>query len=214
MTNPAAMFGGDVGIDDRVADPLDLLDQWLGRVPRVDATDAAAADFTTTPVMALATLDERGDPWVRHVLLSAYGRGRLHFHTDQRSAKAAELAAHPRAAATIVWPDIGRQLSVSGPVTHEPAAEAALAFGRRTRHLQLLAWLNDVELAQRSEADRIRVWADHDAARPALAPPTTWAGYVLAPERITFWRGGPDRPSQRVACRRDPVGWTVERLPG
>jgi pyridoxamine 5'-phosphate oxidase len=209
--NPATMFGSDVGADVAVEDPLDLLDRWLERVNR---SGAQATDVTTTPLMALATLDGDGYPRVRHVLLSAYDRGRLHFHTDQRSAKAAELAAHPRAGATIVWPEIARQLSVSGHVSRESDAEAALAFTHRTRYLQLLAWVNDGELAQRLEAERMQAWDVFAAAHPALEPPPTWAGYVLVPERITFWRGVADGPSQRVACRRSDAVWAIERLPG
>jgi pyridoxamine 5'-phosphate oxidase len=209
--NPATMFGSDMEPDAAVEDPLELLDRWLEPVNR---TGAESTDMTTTPLMALATLDGDGYPRVRHVLLSAYDRGGLHFHTDQRSAKAVELAAHPRAGATIVWPEVGRQLSISGPISRESEAEAALAFARRTRYLQLLAWVNDAELAQRPEAERTQIWGAFAAEHPSLEPPPTWTGYVLMPEQITFWRGVADGPSQRVACRRSDATWSIERLPG
>ncbi len=209
--NPASMFGSDAGPDEAVGDPVALLDRWLARV---GADGPLSTDATTTPLMALATVDGEGLPRVRHVLLSSYERGRLHFHTDERSAKAAELAADPRAGVTLVWPEIPRQLSISGHVTREPAAEAALAFARRTRYLQLLAWVNDDALAQRPQAERSRIWDAFEADHPTLEPPATWAGYVLEAERITFWRGGPHGPSQRLACRRTPAAWSIERLPG
>ena len=50
--------------------------------------------------------------------------------------------------------------------------------------------------------------------RVTVEPPPTWTGYVLVVERITFWRGVPDGPSQRVACRRSDATWSIERLPG
>ena len=164
--------------------------------------------------MALATVGADGAPRIRHVLLSSYDRGRLHFHTDERTDKAAELAADPRAAATIVWPEIPRQLGVVGSVVAESEAEQAAAYARRTRYLQLLAWVNDDELAQRGEAERKRAWAAYDAQHPALTPPPTWIGCVLVAERITFWRGAPDGPSHRIACERTDAGWSIERLPG
>jgi pyridoxamine 5'-phosphate oxidase len=208
--NPATLFGHDTDWDAPVEDPLDLLDLWLA-----PASGAGGdVDSMTTPLMALATLDADGFPRVRHVLLSAYDRGRLHFHTDARSDKAAQLAAHPKAGATIVWPDVPRQLSLSGSVALESEAERALGFSRRTRYLQLLAWVNDAELAQLSAAERTRAWTAYDLAHPTLVPPPTWTGYVLVPEHITFWRGGPEGPSQRVACRRRADGWSVQRLPG
>ncbi len=208
--NPASMFGADIEPDAPVGDPLDLLDLWLARVDGA----TPATDVTTTPLMALATVGADGSPWVRHVLLSAYDRGRLHFHTDERTAKAAELAADPRAAATIVWPEIPRQLAVAGAVVAESVDEQAVAYARRTRYLQLLAWVNDAELARCAEADRARAWNAFDAEHPALEPPPTWTGYVLVPERITFWRGASDGPSQRISCERIETGWSIERLPG
>jgi pyridoxamine 5'-phosphate oxidase len=207
------MFGHDIDIDVAVQDPLDLLDAWLARV---DAPDGAGegTDALSTPLMALATVDAEGYPRVRHVLLSAYDRGRLHFHTDARSAKAAQLADSPRAGATIVWPENARQLSVSGRVVPETPEESALVYTRRTRYLQILAWVNDPELAAMGAADRQRTWAAFAREHATLEPPPTWTGYVLVPEIITFWRGDSDGPSQRVLCRRAYDGWAIERLPG
>ena len=211
--NPALLFGTDIDADAPVDDPLDLLDRWLARAGRADS-GAAGVDSTNTPLMALATLGTDGSPQVRHVLLSAHDRGRLHFHTDARAAKVAELAANPQAAATFVWPEIPRQLGVSGEVVAETTGEQAAAYAHRSRYLQLLAWLNDADLARRGQADRRRAWAEFESLHPALEPPPTWVGYVLVAERITFWRGLPDAPSQRIACRRTGGSWSIERLPG
>jgi pyridoxamine 5'-phosphate oxidase len=207
--NPATMFGGDIASDAPVHDPLNLLDLWLAPVD-----GAAPCDSATTPLMALATVSADGSPRIRHVLLSSYDRGRLHFHTDERSAKAAELAADPRAAATIVWPEIPRQLAVAGTVVAESTDEQAVAYSRRARYLQLLACVNDAELAQRSEADRKVAWDAYGESHPTLTPPPTWIGLVLVPTHITFWRGVSDGPSQRISCHRTDEGWSIERLPG
>jgi pyridoxamine 5'-phosphate oxidase len=210
MSNPTIAFGADIGLDDPVEDPLDLLDRWLAPV----GANSRATDMTTTPLMALATVGPDGAPRVRHVLLSSYDRGRLHFHTDARTAKAAELAADARVAATIVWPEIPRQLTVLGSVTAEDGDEQARAFAQRSRYLQLLAWVNDHELAQLSAAERAAAWAAYDEAHGTLAPPPTWSGYVIVAQQITFWRGGYDAPSQRIFCKHERSGWHVERLPG
>jgi pyridoxamine 5'-phosphate oxidase len=207
--NPATMFGGDIASDAPVHEPLDLLDLWLSQVD-----GATASDVTTTPLMALATVSADGSPRIRHVLLSSYDRGRLHFHTDQRTDKAAQLAADPRAAATIVWPEIPRQLAVAGRVVAETEDEQIAAYSRRTRYLQLLAWVNDAELAQRSETERKSAWDAYDESHPTLAPPPTWIGRVLIVEHISFWRGGSEGPSQRISCERADGGWSIERLPG
>ena len=212
--NPAALFGEDIAEDAPLEDPLELLGLWLARVGDTAADTDAGADASTTPLMALATVDAHGDPRVRHVLLSAHDAAGLHFHTDALSEKAAQLAAHPRAAATIVWPEIPRQLSVAGPVIPEAPDAAAAAFTRRSRYLQLLAWVNDAELAQLDAPARRARFAAYDAAHPRLDPPPTWSGWILVPERITFWRGGADAPSLRIGCVRAGSGWEIARLPG
>jgi pyridoxamine 5'-phosphate oxidase len=211
--NGGDTFGGDVAADAAVADPLDLLDRWLGHVDPT-GSEPGSGGPGTTPLMALATVGSDGLPRVRHVLLSSYDRGRLHFHSDTRSEKAAELAAAPGAAVTLVWPDAVRQLSVIGPVVVETAAEQRSAYARRSRYLQVLAWLNDVALAQLAEPERERVWAEFDREHPTVEPPPTWTGYALVAERIAFWRGGGEGPSQRLACHRTGTRWSVERLPG
>jgi pyridoxamine 5'-phosphate oxidase len=208
--NSAELFGTDIAPDATVEDPLELLGRWLARAGGA----AAGTDHATTPLMALATLDAEGFPRVRHVLLSSYDAGGLHFHTDDRTEKAGELRDHPRAGATLVWPQIPRQLTLSGRVVVESDAEAAAAYRRRTRYLQLLAWVNTPELAQRPTAERHAAFETYDRDHAELAPPPTWRGFVLLPERISFWRGGPEGPSQRLSCRRDGADWSMQRLPG
>jgi len=214
MSNPTTSFGEDIGVDDPVEDPLDLLDLWLAPVGANSSASSGGTDMTTTPLMALATVGHDGAPRLRHVLLSSYDRGRLHFHTDARTAKAAELAADARVAATIVWSEIPRQLTVLGSVVAEGGDDQARAFAQRSRYLQLLAWVNDHELAQRNATERAAAWAAYDEAHDILAPPPTWTGYVIVAEHITFWRGCVDGPSQRIDCVQEPSGWHVERLPG
>ena len=85
------------------ADPLELAAAWL-----------PAAEDGPGPTMTLSTLGLDGYPSARTVLLSRFDGERLHFHTDSRSRKAAELAALPRAAVTLVWPEAARQLVVVG----------------------------------------------------------------------------------------------------
>ncbi|MFS2031626.1 pyridoxamine 5'-phosphate oxidase family protein [Curtobacterium sp. CT11-45] len=93
------------GVDDAPVptDPLALAASWL----------PAAAD-APGPTMTLSTVGLDGYPDARTVLLSLFDGERLHFHTDSRSRKAAELAAVPRAAVTLHWPEAARQLVVVG----------------------------------------------------------------------------------------------------
>jgi pyridoxamine 5'-phosphate oxidase len=202
--NPDDTFGSDVAIDEAVEDPLALLRQWLAR-----------CDGAATPLMTLSTVDDDGYPDSRHLLLSRCDTdGRISFHTDSRSRKAAELATSPRASVAVVWPRLARQLVVTGDVVIDDEAGQEAAYAQRSRYLQLLAWLNDKATAEVPVAERRAGWAAFDAAHPLLRPPPTWVGYLLAPRRIIFWRGDPAAASNRLLCERTAAGWTVERRPG
>jgi pyridoxamine 5'-phosphate oxidase len=165
--------------------------------------------------MTLSTIGLDGYPSARTVLLSAFDGARLHFHTDARSRKAAELAAVPRATVTIVQPTASRQLVVTGDVEPVTPEEAEAAYAARSRYLQVLAWLNDHELAGQPEAQRRERWAAFERANAdALTPPAEWRGYALTPIRMLFWQGDGDGPSNRLAYERTDDGWSLQHWPG
>ncbi|MFT4125152.1 MAG: pyridoxamine 5'-phosphate oxidase family protein [Gordonia sp. (in: high G+C Gram-positive bacteria)] len=202
MISTGTRFGADCPPDEqRTVDPMSLLRRWI---PSGDPP----------PLMALATLGQDGYPRVRHVLLSACVGDHIYFHTDSRSAKVAELAAAPRAAVTLAWPEVARQVVAHGDVRPAEPAELRRAYAERSRYLQLLAWLNDAEHAALDTPGRHQRWQAFDLAHPHLEPPPTWTGYTLAPREITFWRGDAAGPSQRTRFIRDGTSWRTEVLPG
>ncbi|PYY32388.1 pyridoxal 5'-phosphate synthase [Curtobacterium sp. MCBD17_030] len=188
------------------ADPLVLAAAWL-----------PPAGSGVTPTMTLSTIGLDGYPSARTVLLSQFDGQRLHFHSDTRSRKAAELAAVPRASVTIVWPEAARQLVVTGDVARVTDREARIAYAARTHYLQVLAWVNDADLAAVPADERRTRWASFEATGGGapLDPPATWGGYALTPVRMLFWTGATDGPSNRLAYERRADGsWGSEAWPG
>ncbi|TQS42868.1 pyridoxamine 5'-phosphate oxidase family protein [Cryptosporangium phraense] len=167
------------------------------------------------PPMTLATLDADGYPDARTVLLSALDDHGVQFHTDARSRKAAELAAAPRACVVIPIGERDRQITLVGDV--EPLGPDALreAYRRRTRYLQVLAWVNSDELAARPAGQRHQAWQAFEDTNPGpLEPPATWTGFRLRPHRVTFWTADELGPSTRLEYRRSGDGWTTHALAG
>lgn len=168
------------------------------------------ADYDKPP-MTLSTLGPDGYPDARTVLLSGVDTGSVHFHTDARSRKAAQLAADPRASAVVLLE--GRQIVLVGDV--EPLDAPRGGYRLRTRYLQVLAWVNTHELAARPPDVRRSTWKQFEEAHPGpLEPPPTWAGYRLRPRRLTFWTADDAGPSTRVEYTRGDRGWTVRALAG
>jgi pyridoxamine 5'-phosphate oxidase len=165
--------------------------------------------------MVLATADAAGSPSARTVLLKGYdGRG-LRFFTNLGSAKAAELAANPRAAVVFPWHPVARQVRVAGAVVAVDRGEVEEYFASRPRDSQLGAWASAQSTVVPSRAALDAALADVAARFPAEVPaPPGWGGYRVVPDSWEFWAGRVGRLHDRLRYRRtDPSGgWTVERL--
>ena len=187
-------------------EPFAALTEWL-----------PANDDHARPLIALATVDAEGRPDSRNVLLSEFDRSGFVVHTDSRSRKVADIAAHPEVAFSIAWPAELRQLTVQGVARRSSAEGEQVAYLRRSRYLQLLAWLNTAEFALLPTSEQEEKWAAFDAAHPdgTLTPPDTWLGFVIEPTRITFWAGNPRSASRRTEYTRAADGtWSTATLPG
>lgn len=212
-----------------VTDPTVLFDTWMSDFRALIAEDAGltwppvSGDLSEVPpvLMTLATVGPDGYPRTRNVMVSHTGAagspaaGRIYLHTDSRSDKARHIGADPKVSLTVLAPDRSRQVTVVGDAVRSDPDEEAEAFSGRVRYLQLLAWLNDSDLAQRPEDERHRTWAQFAAAHPDLSstPPDTWAGYAVVPREYLFWTADSDGPSRRLHFTR-PSGRLPDTVPG
>src|SRR4051812_48305813 len=179
-----------------------LWDALLGRTP-ADAT-----------AMIVATADAAGQPSARTVLLKGLDERGFAFFTNYESLKGRDLAENPRAALVFYWPALERQVLVSGSVTKLPAAESEAYFRTRPRGSRIAAWASRQSSVVDSRAQLEHQWAEADARFPGdtVPPPPYWGGYVLAPSRIEFWQGRPNRLHDRFSYVREAGRWIVHRL--
>jgi pyridoxamine 5'-phosphate oxidase len=171
-------------------------------------------DDPERPQMTLSTVAEDGHADARTVLLTEFDAEGFYFHTDARSRKAAQLAANPFVALTVLWPGFTRQLIVQGIAVPAPAEEVAAAYRKRSPYLQQLAWQNTADFAQLPLAERVALWREYAQAHDGFAQPPTWLGFLVRPRRITFWEGNPEAASLRTEYTATVEGWQVTRLPG
>ncbi|SDN62001.1 pyridoxine/pyridoxamine 5'-phosphate oxidase [Allokutzneria albata] len=186
--------------------PSPLFAAWLA--------EAVEAGVREPHAVTLSTVDGRGRPSARVLILKDLKGDGWQFASTRAGRKGRELAANPRAALTFYWSALGRQVRVRGAVSaagadvsaadflgRSPSARAVALAGRQGQRLT-----DPGEVGPAVEQARARIDAD-----PGLVSPD-WTLYTLHADEVEFWQGDPDRRHIRLSYRLGEDGWTKELL--
>jgi pyridoxamine 5'-phosphate oxidase len=189
------------------ADPLGAVRAWYD--------EAVAAGVPEPNAMALATATPDGAPSVRIVLMKGIDDRGVQFFTNYESRKGRELAANARAAITLYWQPLERQVRMEGAVeVLEPSASDAY-FASRPRGSRLGAWASrqGTPIAGREELEAALAAAEERYPDEDVPRPPYWGGYRLVPHAVELWQGRPSRLHDRTHwLRQADGGWRTERL--
>jgi pyridoxamine 5'-phosphate oxidase len=164
--------------------------------------------------MALATVEEGGQPSVRIVLLKAYDEQGFVFYTNYEGRKGRQLLAHPKAALCFYWAAIDIQVRIEGSVTKVADADADAYFGTRARLSQLGAWASrQSEPLENANAldERVRKYEEQFEGKD-IPRPGFWSGFRVQPDRIEFWKAKPNRLHERHLYTRSGSGWKIQTI--
>lgn len=188
------------------ADPLAEFGRWF--------TQAQEAQVLEPNAMTLATATRDGIPSARIVLLKGYDERGFVFFTDYRSQKGTELEQNPQASLVFFWPELERQVRISGPVSVVSRDESEAYFQTRPRPSQLSTWVSSqsqVIAGRKLLEDGVK---KVEGQFPGQVPlPPHWGGFRVTPETVEFWQGRESRLHDRLRyLRKKGGGWQVERL--
>jgi pyridoxamine 5'-phosphate oxidase len=187
------------------------LDPEPHRQFRIWLDEAAAAGEVMANAMALATVGTDGLPSLRMMLLEDFDERGFVIQTNLESPKAAALRATPAAALAFFWPQLVRQVRVTGSVEPLPRDEMAVYYTRTPSSVQamLRACRQSQVIPDRATLERLYT---ESLQVPDPTLPDHWGGYRLRAATIEFWQGRENWLQDRLRYTRTDDGWRIERL--
>jgi len=188
-------------------DPMELFAQWLEQ--------ARASGLTDPTAMTLSTVGPDGLPSSRIVLLKRIEAGKLFFFTNYGSRKAKEISSGSGVAAHFYWPELERQVKISGCTSIINEKESDHYFQTRPHESKISTWVSsqsevipDRKYLELAYEKLLNKYKDSDQ----IPRPSSWGGYAISPLRIEFWQGGIHRLHDRIEYTLKDKVWSRVRL--
>lgn len=188
-------------------DPLQLLNGWMAEASKSEIPDPTA--------MTLSTVDQDGFPSSRIVLLKNIQENRLIFFTNYNSRKGREILNSPKVAANLYWPQLERQVKISGVATPLDEKTSDLYFQSRPFESKISAWASPQSevVPHRSYLEReYKKYLEKFRASKEVPRPSNWGGFAIKPIRMEFWQGGRYRLHDRFEYTCKERVWRCVRL--
>ena len=199
---------GDLNLTEELLEknPFDQFKLWFEETLVSEKSDPTA--------MVVSTVDKRGWPDSRVVLLKGIENDTFVFYTNYESSKAIQLQHTPYCALNFYWPQMARQVRIRGRVKRTSKEQSDSYFAKRPVESQLSAMASSQsrEVADRkSLEDAFNELVARFGQQPIVRP-QNWGGYFVIPDEIEFWQGRDNRLHDRFHYFMQEGRWTFRRL--
>ncbi|WP_416424174.1 pyridoxal 5'-phosphate synthase [Pseudomonas sp. App30] len=183
--------------------PVQAIHAWLAQAKAAEVIEPTAVAFATANAQGIAS-----NRIVQILDVSAAG---LVFATHVNSPKGADLQATGWASCVFHWPQVQRQVIVSGPVEALGAGQSDALWAARPPQSHAMSVVS-TQSAPLADEQALREQALAAGALGGLARPPKWAGFILRPHLVEFWQFAPDRLYKRLKYEWAQGQWTASRL--
>jgi pyridoxamine 5'-phosphate oxidase len=189
-------------------DPLEQSKEWFN--------EALDAEIIEPNAMILATATKSGIPSLRTVLLKSVDQKGFVFYTNYKSRKGREIEENPHVSVLFFWPQLQRQIRVTGILSKTDPAVSEIYFNERPLESKISAWVSTQshELSNKAELEENYHIFKTKYTNKEIPYPPFWGGYCLLPYSYEFWQGQPNRMHDRVEYYQDSDTniWLIRRL--
>ena len=186
--------------------PYILFNKWFDSASKNEISDPNA--------ISLSTVNLKGQPNVRIVLMKSFNEDGLTFFTNSSSSKGKEIESNTNIAACFYWKSIEKQVRIRGKVRKISGIESDAYFSSRDRKSKIGAWasLQSKVLKNRKELEKRFNLISKKYKNMDIPRPPHWGGLIIKPAEIEFWHNKPYRLHERVLFKFKKGKWVKSFL--
>ena len=182
-------------------EPLVRINKWL--------QEAIEFDIALPHAMNLSTVDLKGQPSSRMVLLKTLSDDGITFYTDYTSLKGQHLENNPKAALNFWWAKTDKQIRVEGTCSKISSSDSDIYFKTRPRESQISAFVSNQSKILESYESLLKSVKELEKSSMGehIERPERWGGFKLKPTRIEFWASELNRLHKRELFTLTSDSW-------
>ena len=187
--------------------PTVLFNQWFDEVTQ-------SGGVAEVNAMTLSSIDDTGKIKARIVLLKELSEEGFVFYTNYNSDKCRALFANPKVSLSFFWPNLERQVIISGTATKIAPEVSDAYFASRPKGSQIGAHVSPQSnvIASREVLETRQSALEKQFEGRDIPRPSHWGGIVVDSFEIEFWQGRPNRLHDRIVYSKGDGTWSKQRL--
>lgn len=185
--------------------PFGLISTWL--------REALERNVHEPNAITVSTNGLDGFPETRVVYIKELLEEGVVFYTNYNSQKGKAIAQNNKVHILFFWPELERQIRISGFIEKVPEEMSDAYFASRPYGSKIGAWASDQSEVVASRQVLEQKVEEFSRKFPTEVPrPPHWGGYLVRPVKVEFWQGRPSRLHDRIVYELNENTWKLFRI--